>query len=138
MAIDQWELTLLEAERKRCRDILKRLLSIPLSLASRNSSFRGSSDRLYEPDNGNFLKEVELMTTYDPVMENHKIKDESSHTHYLNPEMQNELIQIVSSETFRTIVRQIQLAKYFSIILDCTPDVSHKEQTSVIVGIVCF
>lgn len=58
------------------------------------------------------------MATYDPVMENHlaKIKDESSHTHYLSPETQNELIPIVCSETFRTIVRQIQLAKYFSIL----------------------
>ncbi|KAG1925876.1 zinc finger MYM-type protein [Pimephales promelas] len=67
--------------------------------------FRGSSDRLYESDNGNFLKEVELMATYDPVMENHlaRIKDESSHTHYLSHEIQNELIQIVSSETLRTI-----------------------------------
>lgn len=140
MAIDQQELKLLEAERKRWREILKRLLSITLSLASRNLSFRGSSDRLYEPDNGNFLKEVELMATYDPVMENHlaRIKDDSSHTHYLSHEIQNELIQIISSETLRTIVRHIHLAKYFSIILDCTPDVSHREQMSVIVRIVCF
>lgn len=140
MAIDQQELTLLEAERKRWREILKRLLSITLSLASRNLSFRGSSDRLHEPDNGNFLKEVELMETYDPVMENHlaRIKDDSSHTHYLSHDIQNELIQIISSETLRTIVRQIHLAKYFSIILDCTPDVSHTEQMSVIVRIVCF
>ncbi|XP_039866244.1 zinc finger MYM-type protein 1-like [Simochromis diagramma] len=140
MAIDQQELTLLEAERKKWREILKRLLSITLSLASRNLSFRGSSDCLYEPDNGNFLKEVELMATYDLVMANHlaNIKDEGSHTHYLSPETQNELIQIISSETFRAIVKQIQLAKYFSIILDCTPDVSHTEQMSVIVRIVCF
>ena len=115
MAIDQQMLTLLEAERKKWRDVLKRLLSITLSLASRNVSFRSSSDRLYEPDNGNFLKEVELMATYDPLMEIHlaKIKDESSHTHYLSHETQNELIQIISSETLRTIVRHIQSAKYF-------------------------
>ncbi|KAM4534234.1 zinc finger MYM-type protein 1-like [Odontesthes bonariensis] len=137
MAIDQAELTLLEAERKKWRDILKRLLSITLSLASRNLSFRGSSEHPYEPDNGNFLKEVD-MATYDPVMEIHlaKIKDERSHTHYLSHETQNELIQIISSETLRTIVRHIQSAKYFSIILDCTPDLSHKEQMSVIVRIV--
>ena len=74
------------------------------------------------------------MATYYPVMEIHLAK--SSHTHYLSHETQNELIQIISSETLRTIVRHIQSAKYFSIILDCTPDFSHKEQMSVIVRIV--
>ena len=49
---------------------------------------------------GIFLKEVELMATYDPVMEIHldKIKYESSHTHYLSHETQNKPIQIISSD----------------------------------------
>ncbi|CAM4570031.1 unnamed protein product [Leuciscus chuanchicus] len=35
---------------------------------------RGSSQCLYEPDNGNFLKEVELLASFDPVMENYLTK----------------------------------------------------------------
>lgn len=103
-------------------------------------SFSGSSDRLYEPDNGNLLKEVELMATYDPVMENHlaKITDVVCVGTFICHETQTKLIQIIFSETLRSIMRHIQLAKYFSIILDCTPDVSHNEQMSVIVHIVCF
>lgn len=138
MTKDHQALTLLEAEKRRWRDVLKRLLKITLSLASRNLSFRGSSQCLYEPDNGNFLKEVELLASFDPVMENHltKITDESSRTHYLGQQTQNELIQIISTKTLQTIQTQIQAAKYFSIILDCTPDISHKEQMSLIVRIV--
>lgn len=68
--IDQQELTLLEAERKRWRNVLTRLIGITLSLASRNLAFRGSSQHLYEPDNGNFLKEVDLLAKFDPVIEN--------------------------------------------------------------------
>ncbi|KAK0141005.1 hypothetical protein N1851_021993 [Merluccius polli] len=92
--IDQQELTLLEEERKRWRNVLTRLISIIL----------GSSQHLYEPDNGNFLKEVELLAKFDPVMENHlaRIKDESTHTHYLWQRIQNELIQIITKPDLPT------------------------------------
>ena len=106
---------MLEAEKRKWRDVLKRLLAITLSLASRNLSFRGSSQCLYEPDNGNFLKEVELLASFDPVMENHltRITDESSRTHYLGQQTQNEFIQIISTKVLQTIQTQIQEAKYF-------------------------
>lgn len=45
--IDHQELTLFEAEKKRWRDVLERLITITLSLASRNLSFKGSSQCLY-------------------------------------------------------------------------------------------
>lgn len=98
MTIDHQALTLLEAEKRRWRDVLKCLLNI--TLASRTLTFRGSTQCLYEPDNGNFLKEVELLGSFDPVMENHltKITDKSSRTHYLGQQIQNELIQIISTK----------------------------------------
>lgn len=132
--IDHQELTLLQEERNRWRNVLTRLIGITLSLASRNLAFRGSSEHFYEPDNGNFLKEVELLAKFDPVMENHlaRIKDESTRTHYLGQRIQNELIQIIGDRVQQTIVSCVQEAKYYSIILDCTPDASHKEQMSVV------
>jgi hypothetical protein len=54
--LDHIEMTALEAERKRWRDVLTRLISITQSLAERNLAFRGSSDKLFQPDNGNFLR----------------------------------------------------------------------------------
>lgn len=81
--IDHQKLTLLEAE-KRWWDVHKLLLKITPSLASRNLSFRGSLQHLFEQDNGNFLKEVELLGSFDAVMENHltKITNLSSRMHY--------------------------------------------------------
>ena len=59
---------LLQAERRKWRDILTRLVAIIQSLAERNSALRGTSDRLFQRNNGNFLKEVELISKFDPVL----------------------------------------------------------------------
>ncbi len=97
LTIDHQELTLLEAEEERWCNVLKHLISITLSLASRNLSFRGSSQVLHVQDNGNFLKEVELLAQFDPMNHLTKIKDESSCMHYLGQQTQNELMQIIST-----------------------------------------
>lgn len=80
--IDQVEMMRLEAERNRWRDVLKRLVAIIQSLAERNMGLRGTSDALYDPNNGNFLKEVELMAKFDPVLKHHigLIQSGASHT----------------------------------------------------------
>lgn len=67
-------------------------------------------------------------------MEDHlsRIKDEDTHTHYLGQSMQSKLIQIIGDRVQQTIVSCVQEAKYYSIIPDCTPDVSHEEQSIVL------
>lgn len=59
-----------------------------------------------------------------------------THTHYLGKDIQNELLNLMSSQIIKEIVAKIHTAKYFSIILDCTQDISHQEQMSVIIRIV--
>ncbi|XP_045898642.1 zinc finger MYM-type protein 1-like, partial [Micropterus dolomieu] len=139
LTIDKQEMALAEAERNRWREVLTRLVAIIQSLAERNIALRGSTDTLNKPDNGNFLKEVELMAKFDPIMKQHVGRVESgagSHTHYLGKRIQNELIDSISTKILEKILEEIKTSKYFSIILDCTPDLSHKEQLSVIVRIV--
>ena len=40
-------------------------------LAKRNLPFRGTVDRLFEPNNGHFLGMVELLGNYDSCIEDH-------------------------------------------------------------------
>ncbi|KAM3833954.1 zinc finger MYM-type protein 1-like [Diretmus argenteus] len=139
--LDDKEMSLMEAERVRWREVLTRLTAIVQSLALRDLALRGHTEALYTPSNGNFLKEVELLAKFDPVLKEHVARvqnDSIRHTSYLGKEVQNELIELLAKNCLSIMVDEIKQAKFFSVILDCTPDVSHTEQLSVVIRIVAL
>ena len=131
--IDNIRQELIHSETKRWNQVFQRLVAIVQFLAERNLSFRGSVERIGEPSNGNFLGLVELLSKFDPVMEEHirRVTDEEIHDHYLGKRIQNELITVLADAVVNAILRDIKNAMYFSVILDCTPDISHIEQMSL-------
>ena len=133
--IDKREMNIFFNERRFWRNVLERLIDIALFLSERNLAFRGSEEVLGSPHNGNFLGIFELLARRDPILEElqDRIKNKNTKDHYLSPTMQNELIELLATEVEKENLQQLKLAKYFSIILDCTPDMSHHEQMSVII-----
>jgi len=79
-----------------------------------------------------------MLGKFDPVMMKHlkRITNNETHVHYLGPRIQNNLIKSMASEVKEEIIIKIKSAKYYAIIMDCTPDVSHEEQLSIIIRIV--
>lgn len=52
--------------------------------------------------------------------------------YYLSPTIQNELIALCGKHVETRIVDEIKVAKYYSIIVDATPDAAHIEQNAFI------
>ncbi len=90
-------------------------MAIIQSLEERNLSLTGTRVTFHQPDNGNFLKEVELMANFDPVLKPHVAEVESGaiHTSYLGKNIANELIDCIGGKIVEYMVNEIKQSKYF-------------------------
>lgn len=138
LTIDSQEQKLIQKESLRWNNVLLRLMNVTLYLAENNMAFRGSLDKLYTPDEGKFLGLVQLLAKFDPIMEDHlkMAVNGDIADHYCGKNIQNELIEIMSSKVKMEIVSRTKKSKYFTIIADCTPDISHTEQLSLVLRFV--
>nr|XP_042894988.1 zinc finger MYM-type protein 1-like [Parasteatoda tepidariorum]XP_042895119.1 zinc finger MYM-type protein 1-like [Parasteatoda tepidariorum]XP_042899228.1 zinc finger MYM-type protein 1-like [Parasteatoda tepidariorum]XP_042901855.1 zinc finger MYM-type protein 1-like [Parasteatoda tepidariorum]XP_042906919.1 zinc finger MYM-type protein 1-like [Parasteatoda tepidariorum]XP_042909334.1 zinc finger MYM-type protein 1-like [Parasteatoda tepidariorum] len=106
-AVGRVDIDLLSQHQKEVdywRNVLKRIVAVVKFLASRGLPFRGDNEILGSPNNGNYLGCVELLSEFDPFLADHLKK-------FGNPGK----------------------AKYFSISVDSTPDLSHIDQLTFII-----
>lgn len=130
----------IQHEQEIWKDILRRLFHVTLFLAERGLAFRGDSNKIDHPSNGNFLGILELLAKYDPLLNDHLRKVRHSQeagtrlqVHYLSADIQNEFISICAAEVTKRIIHERENAKYFALIVDATPDSAHIEQTAFLI-----
>lgn len=115
----------LASKTKYWRDIFQRLLSVVMFLGERGLALRGTSEKIGDPNNGNFLGLIELLAEYDPLLREHiakvkKAQEEGKRVqaHYLSKDSQNEFIQVCGERVRQKVLEERKKSKYFAIIAD--------------------
>lgn len=127
---------MINSEINYWQGVLSRIVAIIKMLGRSGLAFQGTSDTRYHSNNGNFLKIVELLAEFDPVMQEHVrrvLAKEERQASYLSKTIQNELVTNISNNIKKHILESILKAKYYAIILDSTPDISKTEQMTLII-----
>jgi hypothetical protein len=122
-------------EKDRWREVLKCVVQVVVLLSERNQPFRGESDKVGDKNNGLFLGILEALGVHNSTLRDHlemvkrhQEKGERMQAHYLSNRIQNEIIQACARKVRECIADEIQKSYYYSILVDSTPDSSHKEQ----------
>lgn len=112
----------------------EQVITVIQFLSERGLAFQGDNELLGSPHNGNFLSFLEVISKFDPFLFEHIRKYGQKGrgiVSYLSI-MCEDLIQQMGEKLKATIAAEIREAKYFSLIVDSTPDLSHTDQLTFI------
>ena len=115
-------------EIKENREHVKALLKVTALLGQLGTAFRGHDETEYSTNKGNFVETCNLLAEYSPTLFN---KLQRRYGHYTSHEYQNS-ISVIGSRLQSTIVQELEIAKYFAVLVDETKDNSKKEQLAIL------
>lgn len=133
--IDKEIVKQIETEKQYWINVLKRVIAVIVFLGERGLAFRGDTEVLGSPHNGNYLGCLELLSQFDPFLREH-IRQYGNpgkgNVSYLSSSICDEFIELLGTAVTEHIVSEIKKAKYFGISVDSTPDLAHVDQLTVI------
>lgn len=126
----------IQEEMNYWRNVLQRVVATVKKLTSRGLALRGDNELFGSNRNGNFFMCLELISEFDPFLSAHIAKYGNpgpGKTSYLSSRICNEFIELIALKVRKIILDEIKCSKYFSIIVDSTPDISHVDELALII-----
>lgn len=126
----------LAQERRYWRDVLERVVVIVRKSTSRGLALKGSDEILGSSHNGNLLMCLEMLAEFDSFTREHIRRfgrPGNGRTNYLSSTTYQEVVHIMAQKCRGSIVPDLKAAKYYSIIVDSTPDIAHFDQLAIVV-----
>lgn len=114
--------------------VLQRVVAVVTFLAERGLPLRGHSQVFGQPDNGNYLGILDLISQFDPFLKSHIDNYGNAgrgKPSYLSATVCEEFVHM-GQKVLNEVVSRVKIAKYFSISVDSTPDVTHVDQLTFI------
>jgi len=116
------------------KNVLHRVVETLKFLTSRGLALRGTNEHFGSEKNGNYLGCLELIAKFDPFISEH-IKKYGNKGHgnvsYLSSVICDEFIILMCNTVVDKIIEQVKTRKYFSLIIDSTPDISKTDQLTI-------
>lgn len=109
------------------REALISILKTICLCGKQNIALRGKTDV-----RSNFIALLQYKSEHDVVLREH-LAHAPKNRRYISHRIQNELIDIIGCQIQETILTPCRKAKYLSVIIDETTDISVKEQVALVV-----
>ena len=131
------------SEKEKLRLIVVQIVDVVFLLARQNIAFRSHrdegvlklvNDNAYETNSGNFLEIIRLLADYDVVLFQHlqNVRNKPHKVNYPSNKSPNKIIDLIGCMIKKKIISEAKKAKYFTLILDSTADVSREDQIAEI------
>ena len=116
--------------------MLKIIVAVVKFLYERGLPLRGGNEIFGSPQNRNFLGLLELLAQFDDFLADHIRRFDNSDKgmpSYLSFAICNEFVQLLSKEATTKIANEVKKAKYYSVTVNSTPDVTKVDQLTFII-----
>jgi len=111
---------------------LYRIIDVVLLLAKTGHPLRGHREHSESTNRGLLLEVTELLAKYDLVLKNH-FENGPQNAMYTSMTIQNDIIAAIYQHMIALIKEELSAIDCFSVMVDESSDLSHKEQVSVVV-----